>query len=138
MKRRNQVGAVIHRDMRFEIERLVDMLVIGLVVFAVDGKDGDAVIFHQRSRDIILRGKRIGRAQYGIGAAGLEGDHQVGGLGRHMQTAGHSLTPLSGFSFANRSRMSPKDRHICSAHSMRVSPAVPASDSDDIEFHLLP
>ncbi len=44
---RNQVGAVVHRDLRLVIDRRQDVAVIRVVVLALDGEDGNVVIAHQ-------------------------------------------------------------------------------------------
>ena len=40
----DQVGAVVHGHVRLVVEGGVDVLVVGLVVFALDGEDGDFVV----------------------------------------------------------------------------------------------
>ena len=65
----DQVGAVVHGDVRLVIERRHDVRVIGVVVLALDGEDGDAVVAHQAGRHVVLRGKRVGGAEHDIGAA---------------------------------------------------------------------
>src|SRR5207302_8310607 len=49
---------VIHGDVRLVIERSQDVAVVSVVVFALDGKNRDAVIAHQRRGHVILRGER--------------------------------------------------------------------------------
>ena len=39
----------------------------------------------QRRGDVVLRRERVGRAQRDVGAAGLEREHQVGGLGGDVE-----------------------------------------------------
>ena len=58
----DQVRAIIHRDVRLVIERGKNVAVISVIVLAFNGKNCDAVIAHQRSRNVILRRKRIRRA----------------------------------------------------------------------------
>ena len=65
----DQVGAIVHGHVRLVIERRENVLVVGVVVLALDGVDRNAVIAHQRGGDVILRGKRVGRAQHHVGAA---------------------------------------------------------------------
>ena len=86
----HQVGAVVHRDVRLEVERGLDVLVIGRVVLALDGVDRHLVVRHQRRGDVVLRRERVRRGQHHIGAAGLQHAHQVGGLARHVQARGHA------------------------------------------------
>ncbi len=89
----DQVGAIIHGDVRLVIQRRHDVRVIGVVVLALDGVDRDVVVANQASRDIVLGGERIGGAQYDIGAAIAQRDGQVGSLRRDMQ-AGRDANAL--------------------------------------------
>ena len=70
---RHEVGAVVHRDVRFMIEGGGDVLVVGVGVFAVDGVDGDAEVVNQAGGHVVLRGERVGGDQHEVGAAGLAG-----------------------------------------------------------------
>jgi len=63
----------------------LDVLVVGLTVFALDGEGWNAVMFDERRRDFILRTQWIGGAEPDIGSAGLECLHQIGGFGRHVE-----------------------------------------------------
>src|SRR3990172_8780123 len=45
--RRYQVGAVVQRDLRPDLEGLLDVPVIGIAVFSFDGEDADPLL-HQR------------------------------------------------------------------------------------------
>ncbi len=84
----DRVGAVVHRHLGAVVERLVDVAVVGGVVFALDGKDRHAILDHQRSGDVVLGAERIAGAQPRVGPAGLEGAHQVGRLGGDVQAGG--------------------------------------------------
>ena len=68
------------------------MRVVRVVVLPFDGKDGHVVLLDERSRDVVLRGERIGGAEDDVGTAGLERAHQVRRLGRHME-AGRDAVP---------------------------------------------
>ena len=57
----HQVGAVVHRDLRPVIDGRHNVLIVGLVVFAFDGKHRDRIIAHEAGRDIVLGGQRVGR-----------------------------------------------------------------------------
>src|ERR1700733_6003471 len=63
----DQVGAVIHRDVRPVIDGSEDMTVVGVVVLALDGEDGNVVITNQARGHVILGGKRVGGAQHHVG-----------------------------------------------------------------------
>ena len=56
---RHQVGAVVHGHVRLVVERRLDVLVVGVVVLALDGVDGDTVIAYQASGHIVLGGERV-------------------------------------------------------------------------------
>ena len=90
VERAHQVGAVIHGHVRLVVEGGVDVLVVGDVVFALDGVNGDLEMGDQRSRHIILRRERVGGGQDDIRPASVQGVHQVGGLGGHMQAGGNA------------------------------------------------
>ena len=92
----DQVGAVVHGDLGLVVERGHDVRVVGLVVLALDGEDGNAVVAHQDGGHVVLRGERVGGAEHHVGAAIAQGDHQVGGLGGHVQAGrdAHALQRL--------------------------------------------
>ena len=95
----HHVGAVVHRHVRLEGDRLVDVRVVGVGVLALDRVGADAVVLDQRSGDVVLRGERVARAQHDLGAAGLQGAHEVGGLGGDVQACAdaHAVERLLGF-----------------------------------------
>ena len=67
-------------------------------------KVGNVFVLHQRGGDIVLRRQRVRRAQRHVGAAGLEGAHQVGGFGGHVQAGGEGHAAqrlLAGEALAN-------------------------------------
>lgn len=86
----DEVGPVVHGDVRVELEGGRHVLVVSDRIFAVDGLDGRSVVGHEAGGDIVLRGQRVGRDQHNLGPAGLEGARQVGGLGGHVETTGHA------------------------------------------------
>ena len=86
VERADQVRAVVHGDVRLEVERGLDVLVVGGVVLALDGVDRHLVVRHQRRGHVVLRRQRVGRGQHHVGAAGLQHAHQVGRLARDVQT----------------------------------------------------
>ena len=88
MDRADEIGAVVHRDMRLVIQRRVNVLVIGFVVLALDGVDRYLVVGDERSGHVVLRRERVGGGQHDIGAAGLQRLHEVGGLGGDVQAGG--------------------------------------------------
>ena len=59
----DQVGAVVHRDVRLVLERRGDVPVVAVLVLALDGVDGDAEILDQAGGDVVLGGQRVGGAQ---------------------------------------------------------------------------
>ena len=90
VQRGYQIRAVVHRDVGAEVKRGVDVRVVGIVVFALDGECGDAVFARQRRRHIVLRAQRIAGAYRRLRAAVLQREHQVRGFGGHMQAGGYS------------------------------------------------
>ena len=103
------------------VEGRADVLVVGLVVLALDGEDGDAVVaapaqaatsswvesgLEAHRHDARRRRPCSVRTRLAVSA----GDVQAGR---------HALTPLSGFSLANRSRIGCRTGIAWSAHSMR-------------------
>ena len=82
--------------MRFVIERGQDVAVIGVVVFAFDCEDRDPIIANQTCGNVILRRKRIRRAQHNVGAAVAQANGQICRLGGHVQAGGnaHALQRL--------------------------------------------
>ena len=81
----DEVGAVVHRQLRPVIEGRLDVLVVGLVVLAADRVGLDAVKGGQGRRHRIIRRERIGRAQGDLPTACFQREHQVGSLARHVQ-----------------------------------------------------
>ena len=51
----DEVGAIVHGDVRLMVERRVEVLVVGLVVLTLNREDRDFVVGNQRGRDVILR-----------------------------------------------------------------------------------
>src|SRR5438132_1600951 len=82
-----QVRSIIHRDVRPVIDRRQNVAVISVAVLSLDGEHRNPVIAHQAGRDIILRRKRIRRAQHHISAAIAQADRQIRGFRRYMQAA---------------------------------------------------
>src|SRR5690606_2234151 len=46
---------------------------------------------HEVGGDVILGRERVGRAEDDIGAAGLERDREIGGLGRDVEAGGETM-----------------------------------------------
>ena len=63
VERRDEVGAVVHRQLRPRVEHRLDVAVVGRHVLAVDRVDGGAVALDERGGDVVLRGERVGGAQ---------------------------------------------------------------------------
>ncbi len=93
VQHRDQVGAVIHRDVRLVVDGREDMVVVSVVVLALDGEDGNVVVAHQAGGDIILRRQRVRGAEHHVGAAIAQADGQVRGLGGDVQ-AGRNADAL--------------------------------------------
>ncbi len=54
---RDEVGAVVHRDVRLVFQGGDDVLVIGVGVLAADGVDVNAEVLHQAGGDVVLRAR---------------------------------------------------------------------------------
>ena len=57
----DEVGAIVHGDVGLVIDRRKDVVVIGVVVFTLDGVDGNALIADQAGGNIVLGGERDSR-----------------------------------------------------------------------------
>ena len=68
----DQIGAVVHGDVGLVVQRGVDVLIVGFVVFAFDGIDGDFIVGDKRGGDVILGRERVRGGQHDIGATGLQ------------------------------------------------------------------
>jgi len=90
---RDQVSAVVHGDVRAVLGGGNDVVVVGVVVLAFDGEDGDALVANQAGGDIVLGGKWVGGAEDHIGAAVAQANSQVGGLGGDVQAGGDADAP---------------------------------------------
>ncbi len=82
---RDQVRAVVHRDLRSSRQDRLDVAVVAVAVLALVGEDGDLVAVHEGRRRVVLGRERVRGAEGELGPAGLERQHQHRGLGRHVQ-----------------------------------------------------
>src|SRR5439155_16175169 len=73
----DQVGAIVHGDVRLVVERGQDVAVIGVIVLALDGEHGNAVVADQAGGNVVLRRKRVGRAELDICASVTKANGQV-------------------------------------------------------------
>ena len=84
----DQVGAIVHRDVRLVIDGGEDVVVVGVVVLTLDGEDGNVVVADQAGGDVILRRQRIRGAEHDFGPAIAQADREVRGLGGDVQAGG--------------------------------------------------
>jgi hypothetical protein len=75
VEHRDQVGAIVHGELRFVVDRGHDVAVVAVVVLALDGENGNVVIADETGGHVILRGQRVRRAQRHVGAAVAQGNH---------------------------------------------------------------
>jgi len=68
---KHQVGAVVHGNLGFDVQGLVDVAVIGVRVFPFDGEGGNAFILDQISGRVVLGAQGVGSAHVTAGAAGF-------------------------------------------------------------------
>ena len=64
----DQVGAVVHGHLGLDVQGLVDVAVIGVAVFALDGEGGDAFMLGQIGGHVVLGAQGIGGAHVHHGA----------------------------------------------------------------------
>jgi len=67
-----------------------DVVVVGLVVLALDGEDGDVVVLDQGGGSVVLCGEGVGGDEDEVGAGRLEGAAEVGRFGGDMQAGAHA------------------------------------------------
>ena len=87
----DDVGAVVHREVRTMVDRRLDVAVVRVVVLALDREHADAVLLDERGRDVVLRRERVGRAEDDVRAARLQRAGEVRRLGRHVQARGDAV-----------------------------------------------
>ena len=85
MEERDEVAAVVHRDLRARVGDALEVGVVRVAILAAAGERRDAVLGHERGRDIVLGRERVRGREHDVRAAGLERAHEVGGLGRDVQ-----------------------------------------------------
>ena len=111
VQHRDQVGPVVHGQVRPAFERRQDVAVVSVVVLALDREHGDAVVLDQGGRDSVLGGERIAAAQPHLRASGGKGAGEVGGLGRHVK-AGRQAQALEGLLAREALADGAHDRHL--------------------------
>ena len=107
-----QVGAVVDRDLRRPREQGVDVLDVRVEILAMDRPDLDAVVGHERRRDVVLRGQRVRRAQGEDRATGLERADEVRRLGGDVQAGGHAEPGERALAFEPLADPA-QHRHLC-------------------------
>ncbi len=121
MEMRDDVGAVVHREMGAMGDGRFDVAIVGRVVLAFDGEGRNAFMLNEGCGDVILRAERIGGAEPDIGSAGFQRDRQIGGFRGDVEAGGHShalerLLPLEAFRISRSTGM------VASAHSILSLP----------------
>ena len=92
---RDQICAVVHRNVRLVVQRRQNVAVIAVVVLALDGEHRNAMIAHQAGGYIVLRGKRVGSAEHHFGATIAQCDPKIRRFGGDVQ-AGRDADRLQG------------------------------------------
>ena len=85
VEQRDEVAAVVHRDLGLRVGDRVEVGVVRVAVLAAAGERRDPVLGDERRGDVVLRRERVRGREDDLGAAGLERPHQVGGLGRDVE-----------------------------------------------------
>ncbi len=130
---RDQIGAVVHRDVRLVLQGGDDVLVIGVVVFLADGEDGDAEVVDEAGGHVVLGAERVGGDQHHVGAAGLQRADQVGSLAGDVQAgrqaqAGQRFLLGEAFADAGQHRhvaVSPQDTFLALRREFGVLDVAP-------------
>src|SRR5271155_3100731 len=84
----DQVGAIVHGDVRLVIDGGEDVVVIRVVILTLDGVDRNALIADQAGGNIILGRQRVRGAENHVGAAVAQADGQVSGFCGDVQARG--------------------------------------------------
>jgi len=90
VEHRDDIGAVVHGDVRLYEQRILHVTVVGLGVLALDRKDSDTGILDERCSHVVLRAERIRRAERNLRTTRLQRLHQHCRLGRHVE-AGNNI-----------------------------------------------
>ena len=85
VEQRDEVAAVVHRDLRARVGDGVEVRVVRVAVLAAPGERRDPVLGDERRGDVVLGRERVRGGEHDLGATGLERPHQVGGLGRDVE-----------------------------------------------------
>jgi hypothetical protein len=85
--REDEIGAVVERQRRLELQRLADAPVEFVDVHSVPGVDRDAV-GGQRRGDVVLGRERVAARPGNLGTGGMQSAHQHGGFLGDVQAAG--------------------------------------------------
>src|SRR5271165_1329470 len=93
MQKRDQVGAVVHGDVGLVVDGGEDMVVVSIVVFALDGEDGNVMVADEAGSHVILRGQWVRGAKHHVGSAVAQADREIRGLRRNVQ-AGRNADAL--------------------------------------------
>ena len=89
MQGRDQIGAVIQSNVWLMVQGSMDMLVVGFIIFSLNGIDWDIILGQQSCGHIVLSAERIGGAEDYFGATGFEGEGEVCCLGSNMEASGN-------------------------------------------------
>ena len=111
MHGKDDIGAVVHGHLGFDVQGLVEVAVVGVAVFALDGEGGDAFMLGQVGGHVVLGAQGIGGADMHRGPAGLQGGRQHPGLGGDVE-AGGDPEPGQGFFPFETLPDGVQDRHV--------------------------
>ena len=131
MQGREQVGAVVDRHRRRGRGQGTDVRRERVRALAAHGADRDPAT-HQRRRDVVLGGQRVGGAEADGGPAGRQGIREVRRLGGDVQAHGHPHPverPLLGEALADRAQhrhlaLGPRDARLSLAGEREVGDVV--------------
>jgi hypothetical protein len=132
VERRDEVGAVVHRQVRTGVEHRLDVAVVGRHVLAVDRVDLRAVALHERRGHVVLRVERVGGAQRDLRPARDQRPREVRGLGGDVEAdadAQPGERPLAREPLADRAqhrhpRVGPRDARVAGLGEREVGDVV--------------
>ncbi len=130
----HQIRPIIHGDVRAVVQSGLQMFVIRGVILALNGKDRDFIMGHQRRRHVVLGTQRIAGAQHHVRAPLLQRRHQVSRFCSHVQ-AGGDANPVQRFLLGKLLPDAAQHRHLLLRPINTMSPPRGQLYILNVEFH---
>ena len=131
----DHVGAIVHSDLRAEVDDGVHMAVVRFGVLAFQREHGNAVVFDERCGSVILGGQRVGSAQAHVRAACLERAHEICRFGGHVQAGANAHALERTFALETLANAC-KHGHVAVCPQNAVQAVVGQLDVLDVIFHV--